>query len=154
MSAGFLKGFPDLPPIWFAGFCGAAWLLARELPLTTAFGPLWWGLGVLLAVAGVALIGWSAWWFWVHRTPIEPHHDPRALITEGSYRFSRNPIYLAMLAMLTGYVFWLGVLSPVLLPVLFHQVLTRRFIEDEEARLVAAFGLEARRYLQVTRRWL
>ena len=76
MSAGFLKGFPDLPPIWFAGFCGAAWLLARELPLTTAFGPLWWGLGVLLAVAGVALIGWSAWWFWLHRTPIESHHDP------------------------------------------------------------------------------
>jgi hypothetical protein len=32
------KGFPDWPPIWFAGFCAAAWLLAREVPLVVAVG--------------------------------------------------------------------------------------------------------------------
>lgn len=149
-----LKGFPDWPPIWFAGFCAAAWLLARELPLTVAFGPVFWGLGLLLAGAGLGLIGWSALWFWKKRTPIEPHHDPKALIVEGPYRISRNPIYLGLLAMLTGYVLWLGVLSPVLLPWLFLWVLERRFVAPEEERLIAAFGLEARRYLQQTRRWL
>ena len=149
-----MKGFPDLPPIWFAGFCAAAWLLAGYMPLTVAFGPLWWGLGVLLALAGGGLIVWSALWFRRKRTTIEPHHVPSALITEGPYRLSRNPIYLGLLAMLTGYVLWLGMLSPVLLPVLFQQVLTRRFIEPEEERLIAAFGLEAKRYIQVTRRWL
>ncbi|RFU13164.1 isoprenylcysteine carboxylmethyltransferase family protein [Rhodobacteraceae bacterium W635] len=149
-----MKGFPDLPPVWFAGFCAAAWLLARELPLVRAFGPLFWGLGILLGLAGLAAIGWSAWWFWHKRTSIEPHHDPSALIVEGPYRFSRNPIYLGLLAMLTGYVLWLGVLSPVLLPWLFAVVLERRFIQPEEERLIDAFGLEARRYLQKTRRWL
>jgi protein-S-isoprenylcysteine O-methyltransferase Ste14 len=99
-----MKGFPDLPPIWFAGFCLAAWLLARELPLVLAFGPVFWGLGLV--------------------------------------------------PMLTGYVLWLGALSAALLPGLFISVLTLRFIQPEEERLIDAFGLEARRYMQTTGRWL
>lgn len=149
-----MKGFPDLPPIWFAGFCIAAWILARELPLVMAFGPVFRLAGLALVAAGLGVIGWSALWFFRKKTPIEPHHDPDALITEGPFRFSRNPIYLAMVAMLTGFVLWLGALSAVLLPGLFISVLTIRFILPEEARLVDAFGLDARRYMQVTRRWL
>jgi protein-S-isoprenylcysteine O-methyltransferase Ste14 len=34
------------------------------------------------------------------------------------------------------------------------SVLTLRFIIPEEEALVDSFGLEARRYLQQTRRWL
>lgn len=149
-----MKGFPDLPPIWFAGFCILAWFLARELPLVMAFGPLFRLAGLVLIVAGLGVIGWSALWFFRKKTTIEPHHDPRVLITEGPFRYSRNPIYLAMVAMLTGFVLWLGALSTVLLPGLFISVLTIRFIQPEEDRLVAAFGLEARRYMQVTGRWL
>ncbi len=149
-----MKGFPDLPPIWFAGFCIVGWFLARELPLVMAFGPVFRLSGLVLIATGLAVIGWSALWFLKMKTTIEPHHDPSVLITEGPFRFSRNPIYLAMVAMLTGFVLWLGALSAVLLPGLFISVLTIRFILPEEARLVDAFGLEARRYMQVTRRWL
>jgi len=149
-----MKHFPDLPPLWLAGCLAAAWLLARELPLVAAFGPVFWGLGVLLALTGLGLIGWSAIWFRRKKTTIEPHHTPGTLIVEGPYRYSRNPIYLGMAAILTGYVLWLGVLSPVLLPVLFVGVIERRFIVPEEAGLITAFGPEARRYLQSTRRWL
>ncbi len=149
-----MKGFPDLPPIWFAGFCAAAWLLGNYMPLVTAFGPLFWALGLLAIAGGLGLILWSALWFWRKKTTIEPHHAPSVLITEGPYRYTRNPIYLGLVAMLTGYVLWLGVLSPVLLPGLFISVLTLRFIQPEEERLVESFGLEARRYLQQTRRWL
>ena len=149
-----MKGFPDLPPIWFAGFCLAAWLLARELPLVLAFGPVFWGLGLVLIAGGAGLIVWSALWFRAKRTTIEPHHAPRVLITEGPFRFSRNPIYLGLVAMLTGYVLWLGALSAALLPGLFISVLTLRFIQPEEERLIDAFGLEARRYMQTTGRWL
>ena len=99
-------------------------------------------------------IGWSAWWFWRKKTTIEPHHTPTALIVEGPYRLSRNPIYLALLVLLVGYVLRLGSLSPVLLPLLFFWVLTRRFIEPEEEALRRAFGDEAEAYLARTRRWL
>ncbi|RMA43263.1 methyltransferase family protein [Rhodophyticola porphyridii] len=149
-----MKGFTDLPPIWLAGFLFLAWFLARALPLVTAFGPVFRVAGGVMALAGLALIVWSAIWFARKKTTIEPHHDPQVLIVEGPYTYSRNPIYLGMLMILTGFVLWLGVLSPVLLPVLFVAVLTRRFIEPEEERLIGAFGLEARRYLQRTRRWL
>jgi len=149
-----LKGFPDLPPIWLALFLSLTWLLATYLPLVTVFGPVLRAVGWLLMLAAFALVGWAAYWFWAKRTTIEPHHDPGRLIVEGPYRLSRNPIYLALLAILVGYVLSKGALSPVPLPVLFHWVLSRRFVLPEEAALRRAFGSEAVRYLQDTRRWL
>ncbi len=109
---------------------------------------------MVLALAGLALIGWAALWFWRKKTTIEPHHAPTALIVEGPYRLSRNPIYLGLLAILTGAVVWLGTLSAVPVPVAFAAILSRRFIEPEEATLRRAFGSEAERYLTATRRWL
>ena len=73
---------------------------------------------------------------------------------EGPYRLSRNPIYLALLALLVGYVLRLGSLGPVILPFAYYIVLTRRFIEPEEAGLRRLFGAEAHAYLESTRRWL
>ena len=144
----------DVPPVWFAGSCVAVWLLATELPLVMAFGPVFRLAGIGIVLAGMALIAWSAVWFRRKGTTIEPHHTPRVLITEGPYRFSRNPIYLGLVAMLTGLVLFLGALSPVPVPGLFVSVLTLRFIEPEEARLRQIFGAEAHRYIGATRRWL
>jgi len=84
----------------------------------------------------------------------QTHHVPDTLIVEGPYKLSRNPIYLAMLAMLIGYIATTGALSPVLLPLLFLRVFEKRFVEPEEAALRDAFGAEAERYLSRTRRWV
>lgn len=151
---GPLKGFPDLPPVWLLAFMALAWIFDRALPLIRAFGPVYSFVGGLLMLAALALIGWSAWWFWHKKTTIEPHHTPTSLIVEGPYRLSRNPIYLALLVLLTGYVLRLGALSPVVLPFAFYMILTRRFIEPEEAGLRRLFGVEAEAYLDRTRRWL
>lgn len=149
-----MKGFPDLPPLWLLAFMAIAWAMARYVPvITLAAGPVQM-LGSLIAIAGVAIIGWSAFWFWRKRTTIEPHHTPRTLIIEGPYRLSRNPIYLAMVMILTGQVIWLGALSPVILPLVLLLILTSRFARPEEAALKAAFGEEAHRYLAATRRWI
>ena len=149
-----MKGFPDLPPVWLLLGLVLAWVLAAWLPLVRLFGPVGQGVGILLSVAGVALIGWSAWWFWRKKTTIEPHHEPGRLIVEGPYRYSRNPIYLGMVAILTGAVMWHGALSGLPLPFAFVAILTARFIEPEEAALRRAFGAEAHAYLDATRRWL
>lgn len=151
---GPLKGFPDLPPLWLFGFMVAAWTLDRGLPLVEAFGPLYRWTGGAIMLGALGLIGWSAFWFWRKKTTIEPHHTPTTLIVEGPYRLSRNPIYLGLLLLLVGYVLRLGALSPVLLPILFFWVLTRRFIEPEEEGLRRLFGAEAEKYLSRTRRWL
>jgi protein-S-isoprenylcysteine O-methyltransferase Ste14 len=132
----------------------AAWAIDRGLPLVEAFGPVYRVAGGLLMLAALGLIAWSALWFWRKKTTIEPHHTPTALIVEGPYRLSRNPIYLALLALLAGYVLRLGSLGPVILPFAYYIVLTRRFIEPEEAGLRRLFGAEAHAYLENTRRWL
>jgi protein-S-isoprenylcysteine O-methyltransferase Ste14 len=149
-----LKGFPDLPPVWFTLAMGVSWVLASYLPLVRAFGPVLQALGVVLALAGTGVILWAALWFWRKKTTIEPHHTPQALIVEGPYRLGRNPIYLGLVAIVAGAVMWQGALSAVPVPFAFAAILTRRFIEPEEAALRRAFGAEAHGYLERTRRWL
>lgn len=149
-----MKGFPDLPPLWLLAFMAVAWAMARLVPISVVTSNAVQVAGMGVAVAGLGLIFWSAWWFWRKKTTIEPHHSPGTLIVEGPYRLGRNPIYLGMVGILTGQVIWLGALSPVVLPPLLLWVLTARFAKPEEAALVAVFGEEGRAYLAATRRWL
>jgi hypothetical protein len=100
---------------------GRGLAIDRGLPLVEAFGPVYQVAGGLLMLAALALIAWSALWFWRKKTTIEPHHTPTALIVEGPYRLSRNPIYLALL------MFWWatsapwGLLGPVILPFAYYM---------------------------------
>lgn len=149
-----MKGFPDLPPLWLAAFMALAWAMAQYVPLLSTPSGTLRGLGIAVAIAGFGVVAWSALWFARKRTTIEPHHTPRTLIVEGPYALSRNPIYLAMLMILTGQVLWQGSLSPVVLLPIFLIILTRRFAIPEEQGLVTAFGEEGRAYLQATRRWI
>ncbi len=149
-----MKGFPDLPPLWLVAFMALAWIIARFVPIITVPLDLFIMFGIICAVVGFALITWSAVWFRRKRTTIEPHHTPGTLIVEGPYKLSRNPIYLGMFIILTGYVFWLCSLTPLILPPLFLMILTARFAKPEEASLIEAFGDEARAYLSATRRWI
>ena len=149
-----MKWFPDLPPIWLLGFMLAAWALARVLPLAEFDAAALRLVGQGLALAGVALIVWSAIWFRRKRTTIEPHHVPKALIEEGPYAWSRNPIYLAMALILAGEVLWLGALLPFVLLPLFILVIDRRFAGPEEEGLRSAFGAQGEDYIARVRRWL
>lgn len=149
-----MKGFPDLPPLWLVLFMAIAWALARFGPLAAAQSVGLQSLGIIVALAGLGLICWSALWFWRKRTTIEPHHMPGVLIVEGPYRLSRNPIYLGMVLILAGEVLWIGAVSPLVLPPIYLIVLTKRFAIPEEVVLLSTFGEEARAYLTATRRWI
>ncbi|MBN2759182.1 MAG: isoprenylcysteine carboxylmethyltransferase family protein [Rhodobacteraceae bacterium] len=143
----------DYPPVWWLGALGLA---KAEVAL---FGPAF-QIGVLgligntLFWGGLAIMGAAALSFLRARSTIVPHEAPAKLITGGLYRVSRNPIYLADLMLLGGLaLIWGSVAGLVLVPVL-ARILTRRFIEPEEARLRAAFGAEAEAFFQRTRRWI
>ncbi len=146
-----MKGFPDLPPIWALGTAIAIYLLARFLPLLRFEWPI---LAALFFWGGLALIFWSAIWFWRKETPIEPHHAPRALIIEGPYRLNRNPIYTGLTILLFGYALGQGGLSGLLPVAIFPFIITQRFVLGEEAALRTAFGPEAEEWITETRRWI
>lgn len=148
-----MKNFPDLPPIWTLGAFALSWLLARFVPIgaVPAYGVQLLGL----AWVGIAtlIVLWAALYFKSNKTTIEPHHTPTALITKGPYRFTRNPIYLAMVIASAGFAIWCGTVLALVPTVVLAVVLHRRFVIPEEALLIETFGAEAEAYIAKSKRW-
>ncbi len=82
-----------------------------------------------------------------------PDQPSNALVTDGPFRFTRNPIYLAFtlitvgLAALRNTRWILVLLGPAL------AVLHKGVIEREERYLEQRFGEDYRRYRRRVRRW-
>ena len=90
------------------------------------------------------------------RTTIHPHRPAHAsaLVTTGLYRYSRNPMYLALLLVLAGWAVALANgLAFLLLPG-FVLSLDRLQIRPEERILRAKFGAAYEAYARSVRRWL
>lgn len=110
---------------------------------------------VLVAVLAVALLdGRAAALFRKHRTGIAPWHPATTLVTDGPYRFSRNPMYLGMALAYAALAITFGVLWGVGLLPLVVLVIDRAVIRREETYLEQKYGDEYRRYKQMVRRWL
>ena len=96
----------------------------------------------------------SAAQFAARKTTVIPHREPVALVTEGVYRFSRNPIYLADVAILIGALLWWQAYAALIIVPVFMAVIEWRFIRLEEKKLQAHFGTAYHRWAERTRRWL
>lgn len=147
----------DLPPAWLALFIVLAWGIARVPGVVQVSAPLgdrlvW--VGWALVGLALALILWAALAFRRAGTTIVPHDAPSALVETGPYRWSRNPIYLADLMILAGAALILGAPLALVLLLPFRQVLLRRFVLPEEARLEGVLGEDYRAYKARVRRWL
>jgi protein-S-isoprenylcysteine O-methyltransferase Ste14 len=72
--------------------------------------PIWPGtvirvIGILPLLLGVALSAWAGATFRRHVTALMPWTRATALVTDGPYGFSRNPIYLSFVLMYLGLSF-------------------------------------------------
>jgi protein-S-isoprenylcysteine O-methyltransferase Ste14 len=114
-----------------------------------------WNLvvGGLLVVGGGLLFGGALWTMRRHGKHPSHTDEPPALITDGPFRYSRNPIYAGHSLMHAGASFLVGSVWPLLtlVPVVLYL---QRVIEREEARLDALFGEAYDRYRADVRRWL
>ncbi len=105
--------------------------------------------GVLFTFAGLAA-------FRREGTTVDPTRPERAssLVVTGVYRYSRNPMYLGFLLVLTGWAIHIAnLLAFAALPV-FVAYMTRFQIIPEERALLSRFGEAYRAYLGSVRRWL
>ena len=143
------------PPILFIGAIIMAnllsWLAPLALPIS---GALVQGGGVGLVTGGFVLMGWSFLTFRRARTTILPHQRSDALITTGPFTWSRNPIYLSEVLILSGLGLMNGWLWYLLLTPVFALAVTRLAIVREEAHMLARFGAEWEAYSATVRRWL
>lgn len=131
---------------------GVALTSVWPLPWLHGRGPDLLG-GILLAIA-IALGIWGLSSFARAGTSFLPFHEPRALITRGPFRFTRNPLYLALALAYAGAALVWELLWPLLLLPVAIGLVTRRVIHAEEAYLEKAFGEDYRAYRRRVRRWL
>ena len=149
-----MKGFPDIPPVWWAGSIAVIYLGRWALPNLHVEMDVLIVTSRIVFFAALGIIAWSAIWFWFKKTPIEPHHTPKTLIVEGPYRFSRNPIYLALVMLTLASALGHGSVIGILCAGVLWAILDRRFAAKEETLLLEVFPDQAETYLSKTRRWI
>jgi len=120
--------------------------------------PLLWaiaiGLGSVLALAGVFGIAWAIHTMWLAGTSVNPYKSSTALVTNGPFRYSRNPIYVADVVLYAGLALVLNSLWPWALLPLVLAIVQFGVIAREERYLEQQFGDDYRRYRQRVPPWL
>jgi protein-S-isoprenylcysteine O-methyltransferase Ste14 len=141
------------PPLLYAVPWLGGLLLDRLLPLPPV--PLGVRLvGLALMAAGIGLAGWFIWTMRRAGTPVDPREAPTALVTEGPFRHTRNPAYVAFTLTYSGLSLLTSILWPLLLLPLVLLAVDRGVIQREERYLEKQFGSSYRQYRHRVRRWL
>jgi protein-S-isoprenylcysteine O-methyltransferase Ste14 len=112
------------------------------------------GLGWPLVGGGVLLLGWFEWAMRRAGTPTNPYKPVSGIVTEGPFRYTRNPAYLSMTMIYVGVATLANALWAVLLLPVALLVIRRGVIEREERYLEHKFGEEYLRYKARVRRWI
>jgi len=146
-----------LPPVLVAVITAALmWLIARLTPEVTWSAHARTVCLLLFTTAG-ALTGLSAVMaFRKARTTLNPL-TPEAcstLVDTGVFRFTRNPMYLALLMVLIGWALFLANICALLAALLFVAYMNRFQIRPEEKVLESIFGDVFAEYRRRVRRWL
>jgi protein-S-isoprenylcysteine O-methyltransferase Ste14 len=109
--------------------------------------PLW--------MIGTIMMFWCFWDFLVKGkgtpAPIDP---PKELVAVGLYRFVRNPMYVAGIIALLGWVLWSPSLPLVVAPFLFFSAAHLFVTLYEEPTLKKKFGAAYEEYCKRVPRWI
>ena len=144
-----------IPPLVMLFFAGAMYVLAQFLPVGQFdfFGRKELAIGLLgLAVLVMAL---ALFQFKKVKTTTNPIDLTKtsSLVTQGILKYSRNPMYLAMLLFLIVLGLRLGNAFNTLLAAGFVYYMNHFQIKHEEEALTKKFGKEYLLYLKAVRRW-
>ena len=132
--------------MWFVA--RSAYAYSVEIPYALVIGIVVGVLGFSCSAAGIREFNKAA----TTVNPLKPE-EASTLVTGGIYQRTRNPMYVGLFLILTGWAVWLGALSNVALLIIFLLVLTELQIKPEEKALQALFGQAFDEYRQRVRRW-
>jgi len=144
------------PPVILGIVLAVGFLIQKFYPLAIMEDP--GALSKVLAsalfvIAGIVMVTTTRLML---RKKIDPRPDrpTSAIVTEGFFKYSRNPLYIALVLIYAGIVIyanslWLVFLFPVLIIALERGVVLR-----EEGYLEGKFGDEYLQYKKKVRRWI
>lgn len=143
-----------LPPILFtlsaAAMFGSWWAipdLSLVPPRLQSWGWVPFGVGLLVALAANRH-------FYRRKTNIMTFDEPTILVSDGLFRWSRNPMYAGMVMAMFGLAWVFGGPGEIAIAVLFFVVTAAWYIPFEERAMRAKFGPAFTDYAARTRRWL
>lgn len=143
-----------LPPALFLFAVVIMALLWRVAPLMELVSFPFSLAGLPLVLLGISFTVSGSRQFDQAGTNIKPFEDPDVLVTEGLFRFSRNPMYLGFAIALLGIALLLGNLSAFFIVPFFVVALDRGYVRYEETSMQRVFGERYENYKRQTRRWL
>lgn len=147
---------PDLPykpPLAYLAAILLGVLVHRWWP-RPARPDTWLPVGVTLVALGAALLVWAKAAFDRRRTPLEPWKATKAIVDDGPFRFSRNPVYIGFAVIQLGIGVWYDALAVVLLTLVPVVMTATMIVPREEAYLRRKFGAEYEAYCSRVGRWV
>src|SRR5438093_7587409 len=144
------------PPVVALLLCVFMWLVRRAAPSLSFMLPAHGLLVIILVVAGFVISISGVVRFRHARTTVNPTRPELSscLVTWGVYSITRNPMYLGLLMMLSGWAIFLSnSLAFLFLPVYVFYI-NRFQIKPEERTLTALFGQDYLAYQGRVRRWI
>src|SRR5829696_8460941 len=142
------------PPLIYAGALIAGLLANRRFRIPFLPRSLARTLGPSLVVGGLAVGFLGSREMRRAETNLDPRKPATTVVTEGPFRFTRNPLYLSMVLIYLGISALANGLAPILLLPVVQRLMRTGVIEREERYLERKFGDEYVQYKVGTPRWI
>jgi protein-S-isoprenylcysteine O-methyltransferase Ste14 len=146
-----------IPPPILAILTGfAMWLLANIEPTPGFDFRFRRVVAIVLPLCGFCTAFMAAASFRKAKTTINPRMIEKAssIVTSGVFRYTRNPMYVGLVCLLTGWALYLASVWSLIFPILFVLYITRFQIIPEERMMNAKFGRDYDEYRKRVRRWV
>lgn len=148
------------PPFVYVAGLAIGWLLdrARPWPISRSTGSsassLLLALAVALAVGYVIIFLSALAAFRRAHTTLIPNRPATAFVTDGPYRWTRNPMYVSLALLYLALALWMNSWWAVLMVIPVLLVINGAVIAREERYLGSAFPEQYAEYRARTRRWI
>ena len=113
-------------------------------------------LGIFLLLSGFFILVSAVRLFRKDKTTVNPLSPEQAtkLVTDGIFKYSRNPMYLGMAIVLSSIAVFFNLLGGIILIALFCAYITKFQIIPEERAMSDLFSDDFDKYIKETRRWV
>ena len=113
-------------------------------------------LGIFLLLSGFFILLSAVRLFRKDKTTVNPLSPEQAtkLVTDGIFKYSRNPMYLGMAFVLGSIAVFFNLIGGIFLIALFCVYITKFQIIPEERAMMNLFAQDFDEYKKVTRRWI
>jgi len=157
MSSDTSSDHPDIiafPPFIFLGCALISIVLRFLFPLRLMDYSISWPIGTALALLAVSMAIWAVQVMRAGGTNVRPDKPALAIVRQGPYRFTRNPMYLALCILHASLGFLLNSWMPIIFTPILASFLHFGVVLREEHYLESKFGENYLALKRSVRRWI